>query len=216
MTSVTFKAFQSVPFVVATGFVGTTIPGLGAVWDVVANVLSHYPALDAQGIMAYSLVVHDFSRPKKGIPIALDGVLGQWILPALHPENTSDSLDAAINAVFREATAGYFPGQFIRILTTHTWPDFWAYYNVSNGPRDAGFDQYLGSRLLDGKALTQNLTALKQAFKATTPSGSSTGAFLVGGHGVQNAKPRGGSNAVNPAWRRAYIHSGTYSGLVRV
>lgn len=165
--------------------------------------------------MAYSFVVHDFSRPSEGLPIPLTGVLGLWILPVLHPENTTDSLSAAINTVFREATSGYFPGQFLRILTTHTWPDFWAFYNVSNGPRDAGFDQYLGSRLLDGKALTQNLTALREAFKTATPPGGATGTYLVGGHGVQNVKPRGGSNAVNPAWRKAYVHSGAYSAFVR-
>jgi len=29
----------------------------------------------------------------------------------------------------------------------------------------------------------------------------------VSGKGVHNAKPRGGSNAINPAWRKAYVHS---------
>lgn len=48
---------------------------------------------------------------------------------------------------------------------THTYPDFWAWYPVRNGPLDAAHDQVLASRLVDGKALTQNLTVLREAYK---------------------------------------------------
>jgi hypothetical protein len=194
------------PFITATGFL-ITAPGGEAFWDVTANVLSQFPALDEQGIMTYAFVARNFSG-QFGITTPVDGFLGIYILPGLHPENTSDSLSAVLNKTFSEATAAY-PSQFTTGVIPQAYPDFWAWYNISNGPLDAGFDQYIGSRLLDEKALTQNLTALKEAYKAATPSGGMTSAYLVGGRGVMNAKPRGGSNAVNSAWRKAYVHAGT-------
>jgi hypothetical protein len=199
------------PFITASAYL-LTPQGREAIWDVTANLLSRYPELDAQGIMVYSLVARNFSG-KSGIKVPLDGFLATFILPGLHPENTSLSLTAVVSKLLSKATAAY-PFQFMGGVIPQTYPDFWAWYNVSNGPLDAGYDQYLGSRLLDGKALTQNLTALKEAFKAATASGSGISAYLVGGHGVMNAKPRGGGNAVNPAWRRAYVHAGTYSGCI--
>lgn len=198
-------------FIVAIAYL-LTAPGGEAIWDVAANLLSKYPELDAQGIMAYSLIARNFSG-KYGIKFPFDGFLAAFILPGLHPENTSLSLTTTVSKLLARATAAY-PFQFMGGVIPQTYPDFWAWYNVSNGPLDAGYDQYIGSRLLDGKALTQNSTALKEALKAATASGSGIGAYLVGGRGVMNAKPRGGGNAVNPAWRRAYVHAGTGSGHI--
>ena len=33
--------------------------------------------------------------------------------------------------------------------------------------------------------------------------------YLLGGKGVADAVPRGGSDAVNPAWRKAVVHAGS-------
>jgi hypothetical protein len=96
----------------------------------------------------------------------------------------------------------------MRSVTPTLYKDFYSYYAVNNGPLNAGFDIVLGSRLLDEETLTKNLTAVIEAFKTTTPPGSTTDVYLVGGKGVQNAVPRGGSNAVNPAWRKALAHTG--------
>jgi hypothetical protein len=212
ITSVTFKAYPSMPIITATGLLLTS-PGTDAFWNVFAKVLSKYPAWDDQGIMNYGFVARNFSG-QFGLTAPVDAYVAYFIMPVLHPENTTDSFTAAINKVFDEATAGA-PIEFQRAVSPQTYPDFWAWYNVNNGPLDAGYDQYLGSRLLDEKALTHNLTALAEAFRAATPLGGVTSVYLVGGHGVINAKPRGGSNAVNSAWRKAYVHSGMYSGHTR-
>lgn len=172
-----------------------------------ATILSKYPALDAQGISVYSNLAANFVSAALNITSAVDGFLGLFILPGLHPSNTSESLVAAVTEIINEATAPYL-GQFFFKIYPSTYADFWAYYQVANGPLDAGHDQVLGSRLIDGDALTKNLTALKEAYKTATPPGETTSAYLVAGRGVMNAKPRGGSNAVNPAWRKAYVHSG--------
>lgn len=188
-----------------SAFLSTT-PGNAAFWDVISYILSQYPALDDQGISVYSFMVASFASAELNITSPIDGYIGAFSIPALHPSNSSDSLNAAITKLFSDATAAY-PFQFFTSVTAQTYPDFWAWYSVNNGPNDAGHDQVLGSRLLDRKALTGNLTALKETFKAITPASSITSVYLVGGKNVMNAQPRGGSNAVNPAWRKAYVHS---------
>ncbi len=193
----------------ATVFLGT-VPGTEAYWDVLAQILSSLPNLSAQGISAYTIMAPSFIDPSMNFTSLVDGYLGIFLLPGLHPSNTSDSLAATINTLFADVTAPY-PMQFFTSVTSNTYADFWAYYEPHNGPSDAGHDQVLGSRLLDKKALTGNLTALKQAFKAATPPGSVINAYLVGGKGVMDATPRGGSNAVNPAWRKAFVHAGKFS-----
>jgi hypothetical protein len=212
ITSATIKAFPSTPFITATAFLGTT-PGNEAYWDVVTYILSQFPSLDEQGISCYSFIVTSFASAEFNIPSPVDGYVGTFLLPALHPSNSSDSLKSTITKLFAEATAPY-PFQFFTSVKTRTYPDFWAWYSVSNGPLDAGHDRVIGSRLLGGKALTQNLTALKETYKAITPAGSITMVYLVGGKNVMNAVPRGGSNAVNPAWRKAYVHSREFQTLV--
>ena len=185
------------------------MPGNAAFWDVVAYILSQYPSLDEQGISTYSFIASSFTSAELNITSPVDGHLGVFLLPALHSSNSSDSLTATITNLFAEATAPY-PFQFFKSITTQTYPDFWAWYSVNNGPNDAGHNQIVGSRLLDEKALTGNLTALKETYKAITPPGTTSCVYLVGGKNVMNAMPRGGSNAVNPAWRKAYVHSREY------
>lgn len=127
------------------------------------------------------------------------------MLPLLHPSNSSQSLAAALNKISSEAL-GPYPGQFVNSVTTRTYSDFWEFYKDNNGPLGANHDQLLGSRLLDGKAIA-NQTAVKETYKALAQDGDIVSLYLVGGKNVWNAKPRGGSNSVHPAWRKAYIHT---------
>lgn len=205
MTSVTIRAFPAVPIFTVTAIIGT-FPNSPVYWDVIPVILSAFPSLDAQGISGYTEIAPSFKSAALNITTPLDGFLGIFILPALSPANTSESLIAAITTAIDTALAP-FPGQFFVEITPSTYADFWAYYQVTNGPLDGGHDQILGSRLVDGQALTGNRTALKEAYRTATPPGEVTSAYLVGGHGVMNAKPRGGGNAVNPAWRKAFVHS---------
>jgi hypothetical protein len=142
----------------------------------------------------------------------MNAYLGAFVLPALHPSNTSDSLKSTINKIITDATAPY-SFQFYHYVKTEVYSDFWAWYKDNNGPLDANHDHILGSRLLDGKALTENPTALKATLQKITPAGSISSHFMVGGKNVMNAQPRGGSNAVNPAWRKAYVHTGSLTFL---
>lgn len=182
------------------------MPGTEAYWDVFSSILAQFPKLDAQGISSYSFLAPSFISASFNLTSAVDAFYGVFILPLLHPSNSSATLTAAINDVFNTAKAPY-PAQFFTSVTASVYPDFWSWYQVNNGPLDAGSDTILGSRLLDEKALTANATAVKEAYKIITPSGGVTSIYLVSGKGVWNAVPRGGSNAANPAWRKALVHT---------
>jgi hypothetical protein len=143
-----------------------------------------------------------------GFPGNINGFIGIFMLPILDAANTSDSLLTAVNKVVAEAQKGA-EDQFFSSVTEKTYDDFWAYYQENNGPKNAGGDGILGSRLLDRKALTGNRTALREAL-IIAPGKGVLSSHLVSGKGVFNAKIPGGSNAVNPAWRSSYIHAGSY------
>jgi hypothetical protein len=140
----------------------------------------------------------------------IDAYLGIFILPLLSSSNTSESLVSAVSSVVNAAVQPY-PLKFFVTFQPVVYNSFYDYYVINNGPLDAGGDYSLGGRLLDEKALTSNITALRETLKAITPGGSASSLYLVGGHGVRNAVPRGGSNAVNSAWRKALVHCGKAS-----
>lgn len=169
-------------------------------------MLSQFPKLNDQGISGYTFIAPKFTSAALNVTIPVDAYYGVFSLPLLYPGNSSASLAAAIGDVFASATAAY-PFRFMKSVTPTLYKDFYTWYAINNGPLDAGFDIVVGSRLLDEEALTSNLTAVKEAFKTATPPGSSSQVHLVRGKGVWDVVPRGGSDAVNPAWRKALVHS---------
>jgi FAD binding domain len=208
ITSVTFKAFPSTPYATVLAILAT-VPGTQAFWVATANVLSQFPTLNDQGISGYSVIVPNFTSPALNITSPVAAYYGIFNLPLLYPGNSSASLTTALSNVFATATAVY-PFQFLKSVTPTLYPDFYSWYAINNGPLNAGGDHLVGSRLLDEEALTSNLTALIEAFQTATPPGSGSSVYLVGGKGVWDVVPRGGSDAVNPAWRRALVHSGAF------
>ena len=77
---------------------------------------------------------------------------------------------------------------------------------AKNPPQDVGYDKRFGSRLLDKVALKTNFVKLRDALRTSTPSPWGLQGHLVAGPGPRNVLIPGGSNAVLPAWRRAYTH----------
>ena len=134
------------------------------------------------------------------------GFEGSFFTPALSPENTTESLVAAITPILDHINVtwpGYFQFTPIPPVTYDSFYDWWL---PTNSPNNGGTELLVGSRLLPAEALTANLTALKVALKGFSPVGSGISVDFVSGKGVWNAVPRGGSNSVNPAWRKAVIH----------
>lgn len=206
LTSVTIKAFPSSEFATVSITLASALTEGDAFWDVITNMLSKFPELSDQGISGYSNIAPNFTMPEWGITSPLNGFSALFSLPFLSPSNTSGTFTTAIDNFLSNATASH-PQEVSTSVSFATYPNFWSYYKNGNGPLDAGTDVMLGSRLLDGEALTRNHTALKQAIMQATPPSSITEANLVAGKNVWNAQPRGGSDSVNPAWRKAYVHA---------
>jgi len=145
-----------------------------------------YPVSATEAVALYEATWHDYHSP-----------YGTSNLSA-----TFDPIISHINTTYPGVsitnTTKYYTTRYAAALDSH---------DVSS----AGDDLVLGSRLLDAATLNGNQTALKAALKAFagTGTGSAAGPFLLGGRGVWDAVPRGGSNAVNPAWRKALAHVAT-------
>jgi hypothetical protein len=171
----------------------------------VTDIVSVFPVLSDEGISGYTNIAPNVTLPSIGITTPVNGFSLILALPLISASKTSDSFEKEINDTFKKAIAPY--PQVELNIAFHTFPNFFAFYNISNGPLNGGDDVMLGSRLLDGKALSGDRTALKQALQQSTPPSAVTEMNLVAGKNVWNAHPRGGSNAVNPAWRKAYVHA---------
>jgi hypothetical protein len=166
-----------------------------------AYLLSQFPSLSDLGIS--SITSFAPNTTSNGAQIGVCSA--SFYLPSLSPSNSSASLSAALVPIVAHLNATY-PNQFVFSLNTTAWPSFYAWWSVSNGPNDAGYDLLFGSRLLDKQALTANVTALKDAIRGATAPGLGSGALLVSGKGVRDVVPRGGSDAVLPAWRTSLVH----------
>jgi hypothetical protein len=162
--------------------------------------LSQYPTLAEFGIAGYGNLSVNQSLGEE----YFGGFGGIFLLPVLSPANTSDSLAAAVLPIV-EKIQEIWPGLFLSENSSTSYDSFYDWWLPNNGPDYAGIDIMAGSRLLDVEALTANLTALKVALQGASAN-SGLQIDLVSGKGVWNAKPRGGSDSVNPAWRKALIH----------
>lgn len=200
------KARPAPEFLTVDIMLGTQT-GNPSYWPVVAAVLKNLATLDEAGIAGYGYVYPNYTVPGNQFPWNVDGFAGTYLMPVLSPANTTTSLAAAWQAILDSVTAAY-PGQFLSSVTPHSWPDFWAWYQTSNGPLTAGNDQIIGSRLL-AKEDFQNETAVAEAFKTFVPLGGLAITHLVSGAGVRNAQPRGGSDSANPLWRKTLLHVAT-------
>lgn len=203
-------AHPSFKFATVTAMLGAPVSSSDAYYEALTTIHEESPDLGDLGISAYLYSLTNVSGADYGVPVPgmINGIIGTFFLPLIDVANTSDSLLSSVNAIVAKATEGA-EEQFLTVVTGTTFDDFWAWYKDNNGPLDAGFDGILGSRLLDRKSLTGNRTALKEAL-IVAPGEGPLLSHLVSGKGVHYAKIPGGSNAVNPAWRSAYIHTGSY------
>jgi hypothetical protein len=199
ITSTTIKAFPSSPFVTVTIQIGTA-PESEQFWDFSTYLLSQYPALSELGIGGYGTL-----SPNSSVNSTLyGGFAGIFYIPALYPTNTSSSLASAFSPIINHVQTTW-PGQFQTLISEKTYPQFNDFFLVTSGPDYAGIDIQVGSRLLDAKALSGDLPALKKALKGSMAPGG-LNPYLLSGKGVRDAVPRGGSDAVNPAWRTSLVH----------
>lgn len=199
ITSTTLKAFPSAPFIMLTVSIGTA-PNSEEFWDFATYFLSQFPALSDAGIAGYGTLAASATIGNT----TYGGYSGLIFIPGVSISNTSGSLAAAFAPIIEHVNTTW-PGKFQYSVTPKTFSSFYEFWLFTEGPQYAGIDMMVGSRLLDAKALSGDLPALKKALQIAMGAGA-LNPYLLGGKGVRDVVPRGGSDAVNPAWRTSLVH----------
>jgi hypothetical protein len=207
ITSVTFRAWPSFNFLTNIVTFGT-LAGNPSFYPAISYFFSQFPYLSSLGLTSYNTVSGNSSV--NGTNVA--GFSGNFMLPVLSPQNTSSSLTSALTSILANISATY-PNEFLISVSNVTeYPTFYDWWIADNGPYYAGIELVVGSRLLSADAL-HDVAALETAVKGVLTSETGGGGmnfYFLGGKGIADAVPRGGSDAVNPAWRKALVHAGSY------
>lgn len=163
-----------------------------------AYLLAQYPTLSDSNVAAYTYLYPNGlgdDRASFRAIFALYNPASESTLEDLLKPSLSHVNEMYSNQITTNATPTLFPNFYSMSLA----------YADDTG---AGVDKVVGSRLLPPETLTDD--AFSGALKDFL--GAKGGRlYMVSGKGVWDAKPRGGSDAVNPAWRKALIHAGKSS-----
>ncbi|KAI0859011.1 FAD-binding domain-containing protein [Xylaria cubensis] len=197
MTSVTV-ATHPTPKLVA-GIIAFLSPNPSAswTWDMVGYIASSLPYLASKDVSGYAFFTSHINAPDGNNGTgSFAGMGGEFMILDTQDINDMqeiwDPLIAHVKAAWPDA---------IITLDLNPYPSFQSWYSVYYDQNTAGYDGYVGSRLLDEKALNES-AALGEIFKHANGT-----AYLVAGKGVRDAKPRGGSISVTPTWRKAIVHT---------
>jgi hypothetical protein len=178
--------------------------------DAITYFVSKLPDLGDAGVSGYPIIFRSAAAATSTVP--LSGIIGKVIM--LHtrdPRRILDQLEPVVAHINATWSGGGFGWTWL--ADTTYFPSFGAWYEQNYDPSPVGYGSVMGSRLLDRGALAANLTATKAAldrFSSAGDGGMAPGlvtAYIVSGKAVWEAKPRGGSTAVNPAWRRTHVHA---------
>ncbi|KAI0439620.1 FAD-binding domain-containing protein [Xylaria telfairii] len=197
MTSATLATHPTPKLV--SGIIGFLSPDPKApwVWDMVGYLASSLPYLASKDVSGYAFFSSNITGPDGNNGTASYAGMG-GLFTILDTQDINDMqkiwdpLIVHVNTTWPGAVTGF---------GVNPYPSLQSWFSIFYDQSPAGFDQYVGSRLLDEKALTGQNKALGEAFM----HGGS--AYLVAGKGVRDAKPRGGSISVTPTWRKAIVHS---------
>lgn len=206
MISFTVKAY---PPVQITGYqysFNTTVDS-ETYWSMLTWFHSKIPDLMDAGIMGYYYPeALRFLNPNLDIS-EYSTIWGSFLAPNMtHSEVRAimDPIEAALNS-------STFPD---KIKVSREYLDYGAFFDftktVSYGT--VGANGRITSRLLDRKALQGDPARAKKLLRAALPPNNS----VVGQMTTPRVKSQipGGSNAVLPAWRDAYVHLGMPSWIV--
>uniref|UniRef100_L2FGL7 FAD binding domain-containing protein n=1 Tax=Colletotrichum fructicola (strain Nara gc5) TaxID=1213859 RepID=L2FGL7_COLFN len=204
ITSITFLTHPS-PAITHTFWAIRTEPDAPYLPALTAYVLSQMPALECAGMSMYctsSRVLMDNPFPVQSLPAQIAGMMGVALLQDQSNSEAMQELWQPINATI----AARWP-EAMFVLQTEQFASWFDWFDKYRDARPVGYQLIFASRLLDEAALTEDVDALAAAVEMATEMVGRMTAFLVSGRGVHEAVPRGGGNAVHPAWRRAYIHA---------
>jgi hypothetical protein len=201
MTSVTMKVYPS-PSVLSMSFGIETSADNPHAFDMVAYMLGQFPSLVDAGISGYPIILKASPSILGNYTVYTSGMIGKFIM--INSTNISD-MATIFEPLFNYINSTW-PGSFQIGFNITSYPSFYSWYEENYDGSPVGYENVMGSRLLDAAALSANATATKEAFEQFA-GGDLTTAYIVSGKGVWNAEPRGGSNAVLPAWRKSIVHA---------
>lgn len=169
-------------------------------FEQMAYIMSQYPYLSNYSISGYPYIYPIY-------PTSATTTIAVYEAVFLLHDGTSGAAMTGIFEPIIKYISITWPGTYL-VNSTTEYPTFYAHFQANHDTSAAGTDQVLGSRLLSPEVLTGNFTALTEAVKGFTGNLGTSGAapFLLGGKGVKDAVPQGGSDAVLPAWRTSLVH----------
>jgi hypothetical protein len=170
-------------------------------WEILTYLLAQYPTLSAANVSSYTYL---FANTPSVIN---DGELvasfhGVFALPDASSASSMVELWKPFWAHVNET----HPNQTTTKVASNLFPSLWSMYEAYADPSIAGVDKVVGSRLLPSETLTHNEDFCNSLITFMGNVGARL--YMLSGKGVWDAVPRGGSNAVNPAWRESLIHAG--------
>lgn len=166
--------------------------------ELVGYIASEAKYLMDSGLSGYNYIAHALPNPVPGpgLPDVLAGVMGGLMLQ----DSTSDRAYEIFQPL-NETIHQRWKGRAGLYVMTKEFPSFLAWYNENYDKSKAGGSSWIASRLLDETALGSESIG-EALWEAAKPDGGMS-VFFVGGQGVQGRR----DNAVNTAWRGAYVHA---------
>jgi len=201
LTRVTIRTVPSTPIAIHD-FTLEAEPNSTVYWEIVLYFLTQFPTLSASNISAYTYLYPNISAAELGGYVAsFEGIF------ALSNPASASALEDMWIPFWRHVDETY-PNQIVTKATSTIFPNLYSMFLEYADTDGAGVDKVVGSRLLPPETLTDD--AFSDALVGFL--GDSGGRlYMVSGKGVWDAEPRGGSDAVNPAWRKTLIHAGKSS-----
>lgn len=167
-----------------------------AYWDSVTYLLAQYPTLSDLNVAAYTYLYPN--------GLGDDDLASFRAIFALYNPVSETTLEDILKPSLTHVDETYSTKLTTNAILT-LFPDFYSMSLAYADDTGAGVDKVVGSRLLPPETLTND--AFPGALKDFL--GTAGGRlYMVSGKGVWDAKPRGGSDAINPAWRKALVHAG--------
>jgi hypothetical protein len=201
VTALTIKTYPS-PKMIQWDLQFFVPPNATYFWDVVAYVFSQFPTLGDAGLAGYFMA----SAQDNSMFNMTSGIGGAGTILG-HNTTKVAQLLSKINETMQErwpmTGTGVYPG------TPTYYDNYLDWFEVHQDRLGAGASSMMNSRLLGKDVLEGDAAALAHALKTAGSAHAWEGlpAYLIAGKGVAEAKPRGGGNAVHPAWRKAYLHT---------
>ncbi|KAF9771223.1 hypothetical protein IL306_011141 [Fusarium sp. DS 682] len=204
LTSITMKVYKTPKITASSWLIGTSADAPFK-YDLLTYILSQFPSLSDAGLSGYTNLSPRTPNPapSPGAPKEVAGIQGVFAAQDVKDPEYILKLFKPINETIQKR----WPGLVQFSASKENYSSFLEWYDVYFDKGAAGQTLYLASRLLSKEALAGDVKKLRNALEKSTDAAAGLTAHLIAGKGVAHANPRGGSAAVNPGWRKSYVHA---------